>query len=101
LRNINPAIYKTAGNWGLVAVGGEYLRTTIGGYGNASWWQNELSQQLAQDSFTSNGQYQDHSGMDGLNPVPCEYSRQRNPARVGVVGVSLYSAVLSTSASIR
>lgn len=75
LRAIDPSIYKTDGNWGLVAVGGEYLRTSIAGYGNASWWQGELATQFAIGEFTPNGQYQDHSGMDGLNPVRAACTR--------------------------
>jgi len=73
LRGLDPAktYVNLAGNWGLVAVGGEYLRTSVGGFGDPSWWQDLLQKQYTEGSqFTDNGEYQDHSGMDGLNPFP-------------------------------
>lgn len=54
------------------------LRTDyITHFGNSSWWHAELDYQLGDPNaltnfLTSNGLYQDHSGMDGLNPLPCE-----------------------------
>jgi hypothetical protein len=57
-------------NWGLVAVAGEYLRVDEGLCKiNCTWWEDELDLQIAESAFTDNGQYQDHTGEDGLNPL--------------------------------
>lgn len=76
LNNINPAHYvNTAMNWGLVAVGGEFARVVVGGFGqgrfnSSTWWQRDLGGQIVNNEFTSTGNYQDHSGSAGLNPLP-------------------------------
>jgi hypothetical protein len=69
---MNPAVdyINLAENWGLVATVGDYMRTTLYGLGNTSWWQGELASQLSSNLYTSNGLYQDHSGSNGLNPLP-------------------------------
>lgn len=59
-------------NWGLVGTL-DMLRTTyITHYGNTSWWTAMLDAQLSipDVTFTANGLYQDHSGMNNLNPLP-------------------------------
>lgn len=62
----------SADNWGLVAAGGEYLRDVLGLNTNSSWYKLEVDKQVHQDdSWTPNGEYQDHTGFDGvLNPMP-------------------------------
>jgi hypothetical protein len=42
------------GNWALVAAGGEFARTILGGVGNPSWWKAQLQRHL--DRFTPNGE---------------------------------------------
>jgi hypothetical protein len=73
LQTLNPVQSYNgypANNWGLVAVAGEYLRVQQGLCRiNCSWWEQELTLQVNENSFTANGQYQDHSGTDGLNPL--------------------------------
>jgi hypothetical protein len=56
----------------LVAAGGEYLRDVLGINTNTSWYKAEVDKQVHQDkSWTPNGEYQDHTGFDGvLNPMP-------------------------------
>jgi hypothetical protein len=66
--------YPVSGNWGLVGTL-DMLRTDlITQLGNSSWWHAELDFQLSgagiPEWFTANGLYQDHSGMEGLNPLP-------------------------------
>ena len=67
---------STAQNWGIVGAAGDMLRTDlITRFGNSSWWRAELDYQLGDAAkltnfLTSNGLYQDHSGMNGLNPLP-------------------------------
>jgi hypothetical protein len=66
--------FPVSGNWGLVGTL-DMLRTTyITKFGNDSWWRAELDFQLGgqsiPDTFTANGMYQDHSGEEGLNPLP-------------------------------
>jgi len=59
-------------NWGLVGTL-DMLRTTyITNFGNTSWWMAMLDAQLSipDVTFTPNGLYQDHSGLNNLNPLP-------------------------------
>ena len=74
LNQMNPFGYAaTEGNWGLVAVAGEFDRMVLHGYGNATqagWWTKVLSDQMQSGVFTASGNYQDHSGSGGLNPLP-------------------------------
>ena len=83
LQAMNPYAdfgFPVGGNWGIVGAAGDMLRTDyITRFGNSSWWHAELDYQLGDPAaltnfLTSNGLYQDHSGMSGLNPLPCEWS---------------------------
>ena len=62
-------------NWGLVGSAGDYLRTSlITNFGNSSWSDAMMKSQLAApgiyNMITPNGLYQDHTGTNGLNPLP-------------------------------
>ena len=62
-------------NWGLVGAAGDYLRTSlITNFGNSSWSDAMMESQLAApgiyNMITPNGLYQDHTGTNGLNPLP-------------------------------
>ena len=74
LNQLNPNGYATrTGNWGLVAVAGEFERLVLNGFGNATqaeWWTSVLDAQMRVGAFTASGNYLDHSGMAGLNPLP-------------------------------
>ena len=74
LNQMNPSSYAARdGNWGLVAVAGEFVRMALHGFGNASqseWWTSVLSAQMTSGVFTASGNYQDHSGSAGLSPLP-------------------------------
>jgi hypothetical protein len=69
------AYINLGGNWGLLASVSEYLRVVIDGFGQANqtranWWQGILSTQLELGLITDTGNYCDHSGENGLNPLP-------------------------------
>jgi hypothetical protein len=62
------------GNWGVVALVGEYVRTKYGlNPNNNTWYLTELQTQMQEGVITANGQYQDHSGENGLNPMPYDH----------------------------
>jgi hypothetical protein len=52
----NETYVNLEGNWGLVAVGGEFDRTVLGGFGSPTWWEDLLQWQLDQGKFTPNGE---------------------------------------------
>lgn len=64
----------TGGNWGIVAITGEYLRWKLGLNGNLSWVTMALAEQAADARWTDNGQYMDRSGCNGkCNPMPYDH----------------------------
>ncbi|XP_065838402.1 uncharacterized protein [Oscarella lobularis] len=62
---------KKGNNWDSVALTGEYLRYKLGLSNSTEWLESTLTQQMTH--FTSNGQYQDHTGYKGLNPMPYDH----------------------------
>ena len=77
LAALNPArdYHFPTNNWGLVGAAGDLLRTNlIAQFGNSSWADAMLASQLnastLASTWTSNGLYQDHTGVGGLNPIP-------------------------------
>lgn len=75
LAAIDPKYYvNLGGNWGLVAAGGEFARVVLGGFGrvgnSSTWWADQLTHQIDAENLTPTGNYQDHSGTAGLNPLP-------------------------------
>ncbi len=75
LQTFNPYSFGfPTNNWGLVGTL-DMLRTDlITHFGSSDWWKAMLDYQLgaAQQpvTLTPNGMYQDHTGADGLNPLP-------------------------------
>lgn len=66
----------TPGNWGVVALVGEYARYTLGpAFGaNLTWIDEGLQQQWDSMRWTANGQYQDLSGCEGeCSPLPYDH----------------------------
>eukprot|EP00118_Oscarella_pearsei_P012227 m.88465 g.88465 ORF g.88465 m.88465 type:complete len:643 (+) comp36572_c0_seq3:15-1943(+) len=71
--HIDPlkAYAKHNNNWDTVALTGEYLRFKLGFLNSTTWLETRLQEQLTH--FTPNGQYQDHTGYNGLNPMPYDH----------------------------